>query len=115
MLHGRRRFDLATGPWVFIAIIVGVDRSGEEVERVVAIYSRAKEVLDCFQEKALLLGWDALRGSVSSCSYRGIRELRRLCVKEASRKTRKDTMKRFSKKLRLARRNWNYKGALKVV
>lgn len=58
---------------VFLDILVGVDRVGEEVEQVVEIYSDAKEVLDCCEEKEFFLGWVALRACVGSCSYRGIR------------------------------------------
>lgn len=51
---------------VFSAILVAVDHVGEELEKIVTINSRDKKVLKCCAEKALVLGWDALRDCVGS-------------------------------------------------
>lgn len=62
---------------VFLQIISGVDRYGDEFDHVVVIDAVARETIDCRESHMLRLEWRVIRQCVGKDNFRGVFDSRR--------------------------------------
>lgn len=82
---------------IFLLVLKGSDRIGDEVEHVVVIDAGTRTIIDSCEPTVLRLTWDVLQRCVGDTTYRGAIGIRQLCRQEEG-SSRKNPLRKQSKK-----------------